>query len=246
MQALHLGRYIAKIASNGDDIADVMALRSRVFRGGANDLDQFDTDCLHFQVCHETSGETVCAFRVLLILSGAEVDHSYSAQFYALGSLKSLNGPLAEVGRFCMHPDYNDPDVLRAAWGVLTGYVDRNGVEFLFGCSSFLGTDNDVHEPAFVLLKERYLAPEHLSPKIKASRTFPFSQRLSRHKPDLKAAMKAMPPLLRSYLTMGGWVSDHAVVDQDLKTLHVFTGLEVKSIPPLRKRILRRLAENGS
>ena len=54
--------------------------------------------------------------------------------------------------------------------------------------------------------------------------------------------MKRMPPLLRSYLAMGGWVSDHAVVDRDMNTLHVFTGLEVRAIPPARARALRLVA----
>ena len=47
-----------------------------------------------------------------------------------------------------------------------------------------------------------------------------------------------MPPLLRSYLMMGGWVSDHAVVDKDLNTLHVFTGLELSQVPKGRARLL--------
>ena len=51
-----------------------------------------------------------------------------------------------------------------------------------------------------------------------------------------------MPPLLRSYPAMGGWVSDHAVVDRDLNTLHVFTGLEIAAIPPARVKALRAVA----
>jgi len=54
--------------------------------------------------------------------------------------------------------------------------------------------------------------------------------------------MANMPPLLRTYLMMGGWVSDHAVIDADLGTLHVFTGLEIAAIPPARKRLLRAVA----
>ena len=54
--------------------------------------------------------------------------------------------------------------------------------------------------------------------------------------------MRHMPPLLRTYLGMGGWVSDHAVIDRDLDTLHVFTGVEVGAIPDRRKRALRALA----
>ena len=34
---------------------------------------------------------------------------------------------------------------------------------------------------------------------------------------------------------MGGWVSDHAVRDPGLGTLHVFTAVEIARIPP-RKR----------
>jgi putative hemolysin len=54
--------------------------------------------------------------------------------------------------------------------------------------------------------------------------------------------MLGMPPLLKTYLLMGGWVSDHAVVDNDLNTLHVFTGLEIRAIPPARAKALRMVA----
>jgi hypothetical protein len=46
---------------------------------------------------------------------------------------------------------------------------------------------------------------------------------------------------LKTYLMMGGWVSDHAVVDAQMNTLHVFTGVEIGSIPPARQRLLRAL-----
>jgi putative hemolysin len=60
-------------------------------------------------------------------------------------------------------------------------------------------------------------------------------------KVDAKRAHAVMPPLLRTYLMMGGWVSDHAVVDRVMNTLHVFTGLEIARIPPARKKLLRAL-----
>jgi hypothetical protein len=41
---------------------------------------------------------------------------------------------------------------------------------------------------------------------------------------------------------MGRWVSDHAVIDHDLGTLHVFTGVEIAAIPPARARALRAIA----
>ena len=41
---------------------------------------------------------------------------------------------------------------------------------------------------------------------------------------------------------MGGWVSDHAVVDAEMNTLHVFTGVEIGAIPAARARALRLVA----
>ena len=113
------------------------------------------------------------------------------------------------------------------------------GVELLFGCSSFLGTDAAGYEDAFAMLRERHLAPKRWLPRVKAPKVFRFARALKLRKPDPRAAMAEMPPLLRSYLAMGGWVSDHAVVDSQMDTLHVFTGLEISAIPPGRARLLR-------
>ena len=51
-----------------------------------------------------------------------------------------------------------------------------------------------------------------------------------------------MPPLLRTYLAMGGWVGRHAVLDRGLGTIHVLTAVETARIPPARARALRALA----
>jgi putative hemolysin len=69
---------------------------------------------------------------------------------------------------------------------------------------------------------------------------FRFARLLRFWRPDLKQALRKMPPLLRSYLAMGGWVSDHAVIDSELNTLHVFTGVEIDRVPAGRARLLRR------
>ena len=95
-------------------------------------------------------------------------------------------------------------------------------------------------EEAFAMLRARHLAPERWLPRIKAPDVFRFAERL-RSIPDARRAMLCMPPLLRTYLLMGAWVSDHAVVDRQMNTLHVFTGLEIGAIPASRKRLLRAL-----
>jgi len=147
---------------------------------------------------------------------------------------------MIEMGRFCIHPAYRDPSILRLAWGAMSRFVDREGVELLFGCSSFHGVDAGAYMDAFALLKERHLAPKRWLPRVKAPKVFRFARKLGLRRPDMKLGLRRMPPLLRSYLVMGGWVSDHAVIDNELNTLHVFTGIEIRWVPPGRARLLRR------
>lgn len=242
-------RYTTRLAAAGADLEAAQRLRYRAFIAGTGavprpdgrDADAFDALCRHVLVEERATGRLVATFRLMPLGSGAEIGRSYSAQYYELGALADFRGPMVEMGRFCVEPGFFDPDILRAAWGAMAAIVDREGIELLFGCSSFHGTDARAYEDAFAMLRERHIAPRRWLPRIKAPNVFRFAA-LLRRAPDRVRALKTMPPLLRSYLTMGGWVSDHAVVDRDLNTLHVFTGLEIGRIPPARARALRAAA----
>lgn len=238
------GRYLVRLAMSDDDLQAAQALRHEAFFGGEGlDRDPFDKICSHILIEETESRRLVCCFRMLPLTRGSEIERSYSAQFYELSALHSFDGKMVEMGRFCILPGVNDPDILRIAWAAMTTYVDENKVEMLFGCSSFSGTDADDYLDAFAVLKDRHLAPRRWLPRVKAPSVFRFAQKLRWRKPDARQAMQVMPPLLRTYLLMGGWVSDHAVVDRQLNTLHVFTGLEIRAIPATRKRLLRAIAQ---
>lgn len=221
--------------------AAFIAGRGAVERADGRDSDAFDARCHHVLIEEVATGHLMATFRLLPLGSGADIAGSYSAQYYELRGLEGFERPMVEMGRFCVAPGETDPDILRTAWAALAAYVDREGVEMLFGCSSFQGTDAGAYADAFAMLRERHLAPKRWLPRIKAPNVFKFAQRF-RRTPDAMTALRTMPPLLRSYLSMGGWVSDHAVVDRDLNTLHVFTGLEIAAIPPGRARVLRAAA----
>ena len=251
MLTLRKGRYAARMAKTARDIARAQSLRHLCFvsnRGLANpakpalDADAFDNRCHHVLVEDTKSGTLVCCFRLLPLKDGAEIASCYSAQYYDLAKLAAFDGPMVEMGRFCIHPNWPDPDILRVAWGAMTRFVDDTGVEMLFGCSSFDGAEAASHHDALALLKDAHLAPKRWLPRVKAPRVFRFARVLRLFRPDARRARIGMPPLLRTYLAMGGWVSDHAVLDADLNTLHVFTGLEIRAIPPSRARLLRSLA----
>lgn len=237
------GRYAARFTGDPADILAAQALRHLCFRGTAGlDADRFDAICQHLLVEDLRDGSLVCCFRLLPLNSGCEIGASYSAQYYDLAALESFDKPMVEMGRFCIHPDRHDPDILRIAWGALTRFVEEQGIGMLFGCSSFKGTATDPYLDAFARLREQHLAPRRWWPRVKAPGVFRFARRLARRPADAKRAALTMPPLLRTYLVMGGWVSDHAVIDRDLDTLHVFTGLEIGAIPPARARALRMVA----
>ncbi|AUH34036.1 GNAT family N-acetyltransferase [Paracoccus tegillarcae] len=244
------GHYTIRFSETAPDIRAAQRLRGLCFlprdhgsdrtdHGEALDSDAHDEICRHVLIEDKQSGTLVCCFRILPLSCGSEIARSYSAQYYNLSSLAGYDGKLIEMGRFCIHPEWHDPDILRVAWAALADYVETEGVELLFGCSSFIGTDPGAYADAFAMLRERHLAPKRWLPRVKAPQVFRFARALRLRRADSRKALAAMPPLLRSYLAMGGWVSDHAVVDQQLNTLHVFTGLEISAIPPARKRLLR-------
>jgi L-ornithine Nalpha-acyltransferase len=239
MLTLSKGRYRARATQSAPDLRRAQRLRALAFYGRDGiDRDAFDDRCQHVLIEEVATGALVGCYRLLALSGGGAIADSYSAQFYDLSALAHLTGPMAEIGRFCLHPAYTDPDILRVAWGALTAHVDANRIAMLFGCSSFPGTDADPYSDAFALLRDRHLAPASWHPGIKAAEVYSYATAL-RQKPDLKRANAVMPPLLKTYLMMGGRVSDHAVVDREMNTLHVFTGLEIAAIPPGRAARLR-------
>lgn len=244
MKELIKGRYRAALAQTTAEISAAQALRLRAFGLSdptGRDHDRFDALCDHMIVHDLGRDRMVCCFRLMPLVDGGAIDDSYSAQFYDLTALHDFRGKMVEIGRFCIDPDISDPDILRAAWAAMTAYVDARGIELLFGCSSFHGVDETKYLDSFAMLRDRHAAPRQWLPRVKAPHVFDYATRVQ-HKPDMVTAMKALPPLLRTYLMMGGWVSDHAVIDHQMNTMHVFTGVEIAAIPPARQRLLRALA----
>jgi len=249
MLALAKGCYRARLAGTGAEVARAQELRWRAFRAAGcpagtpgRDADGFDDLCRHMLVEELRTGRLVATFRLMPIARGDEIGQSYSARHYDLSGLASWPGRMIEIGRFCLDPGCRDPDAIRIAWGAITRLVEAEGAGMLFGCSSFPGTDPERYRDAFALLAARHLAPARWRPAAKAVDAIRFCPVPGQAAPDAGRALRALPPLLRSYLAMGGWVGDHAVVDRDLGTLHVFTAVEVARIPPARARALRLLA----
>ncbi|WP_299789695.1 GNAT family N-acyltransferase [uncultured Marivita sp.] len=231
--ALRLGAYRATISASSEIRHAALSLRAHAFRKGADDTDRFDANSLHGLV-EDALGQPRVAFRVRLIPKAADLDRSYTGQFYDLDTLSAQSGPFLELGRVCQSDGQTDVMALRLAWAALSVMVDQNGVRMMFGCSSLAGADPEKHGAALAYLRAHHIGPRDLRPR-----------RLSRDAVDLPDGQDnpcQLPHLLRSYLGLGGWISDHAIRDPQLDTLHVFTALDIDAIPAPRKTRLRALA----
>ena len=215
LEIIRVGRYRARYASSQIDVLAAQSLRYQCFNLSNKDeldVDDFDALCQHVLIENLETEKLICCYRILKFDSGKNISSSYSSQFYDLKVIENFTEPMIEVGRFCIDPEVNDPSVILTAWAALAQIVDRNHTEFLFGCSSFEGIEKEKYFDSFALLRDRYMAPDHWRPKIKAAQVFCYSKDLI-YKVDKKKALLNMPPLLKTYLSMGAWVSDHAVVD---------------------------------
>lgn len=240
MEQLRKGGLVARLAAGRGDMARVMALRAAAFprRAGA-EADAQDALCAHVMI--EGEGALLGYFRVMLFGWGAGLEQGYAARFYDVAPLSGYARPIAEMGRFCLDPGGVHPDVLRLAWGAMTKVVDEGQAGLLVGCTSFRGAEWQAHRAGLALLASEFLGPVARRPGRKAAEVVDFPA-LAGAVTDRRAALAALPPLLRTYLAMSGWVGDHAVVDRELDTLHVFTCVEVDRVPRARAASLRSVA----
>lgn len=228
------GRYAVRFAQCGVDVTACQQLRHRAFFGvPGQDADRFDHLCRHLMIEDDT-GMLVATIRLWVHETRAAAQSGYAGQFYDLGA---LSAPLIEIGRFCTAPQVADGDVIRVVWGALAQIVDDAGASLLFGCTSFAGTDPAPYARAFARLAAQHLGPVGKRPGLRVQHVVDLACVGAQGQGD-----KQMPALLRSYLAIGGWVSDHAVIDHAMNTLHVFTCVDVMAIPPARARALRAIA----
>ncbi|VDC31568.1 GNAT family N-acyltransferase [Pseudogemmobacter humi] len=230
----------ARLAEGAEDMARVLALRRSGFADDA--ADAFDARADHLMI--EGEGGLLATARALRLAPGALAD-SYSAQFYDLRALAARGGAAVEIGRLCLAPALRGGpaawEALRLAFATLTRIADQDDAAMLIGCASFPGGDWQRHRGPLAWLAAHHLGPVELRPGPGVADPVDYPA-LAGECPDPRAGEAGLPPLLRFYLGLGGWVSDHAVRDRQFDTLHVFTCVETAKIPKARKKALRALA----
>ena len=231
---LQIGPLIARKAETSDDLHLCQSLRHQAFFGVQGvDRDPFDDSFEHLMIVNG-AGALLATLRLRVLTGQEEIPATYTGQFY---DITGIDGPLIELGRFCLSPSANPVDVLRLMWAAVSIDVDRIGAKWLFGCSSFDGADPALHTESLARLNRDHLVEDHIKISAKAADFVVFPSGAVGGNPQF-------PPLLRSYLAMGGKTGNSAVIDPHMGTIHVCTVLEVDKIPPARARAVRALARS--
>lgn len=241
----------ARLATGRAELLAAQELRYRVFfeeqgavagptlRRARRDVDRFDGLADHLVVIDRSRttarGPAVVGCYRLLRESVARCGGGfYSEAEFDLRPLLArpradAGGELLELGRSCVDPDYRNGTVMQLLWRAIAVYLDTHGCSLLLGCASLPGTDVAVVAHQVRYLHEHHLAPMGLRPVALAARRVahePFAAEGY----DPKAALRALPPLIKGYLRLGALIGEGAVLDEAFNTIDVCIVLPTERI----------------
>lgn len=233
---LRAGNLGVRLATAMDELDAVQALRYRVFyrEMGAKpdaeaiaterDRDRFDAIADHLLVINHDLGDgaagVVGTYRLIRQEAAAHIGRFYSADEYDLSVLQRFPGRLLELGRSCVDTAYRSRAVMQMLWRGIAAYVFLHEIDLMFGCASLPGTDPDALATELSYLYTAHLAPEQIRPRALPSR-FVDMERLVPDMIDQKRVLNALPPLIKGYLRLGGFVGDGAVIDWQFNTTDI-------------------------
>lgn len=243
--ALRSGNLEVRLARSADEIAAAQALRYRVFvdelgavpneaaRASGRDADRFDEYCDHLLVIDHAKGEgpasIVGTYRLLRRSVADRHEGFYTATEFDIARALSLPGELLELGRSCVDAQHRTRPTMQLLWKGIAAYVFAHDVKLMFGCASLPGTDPAAHAAALSYLHHNHLAPEpiraralphlHVAMDMLPAGAAGHGDALAAF--DARTVIAALPPLIKGYLRLGGYVGDGAVVDAEFNTTDV-------------------------
>ena len=233
---LSAGPLQVRLAEGRADIDAAQALRYRVFYEtmGAlpvsgmeqrrRDFDPFDDICDHLLVIdHELEppgGQVVGTYRLIRRNAARRCGRFYSSGEYDIAKLIAYPGEILELGRSCVDPRYRGRSAMQLLWGGIAAYVFHYGIALMFGCASLPGTDPEALAEPLSYLYHAHLAPPELRVRALDERYVDMNLRGAAAL-DSTRIRAALPPLIKGYLRLGGFVGDGAVIDTQFNTTDV-------------------------
>ena len=233
---LRAGNLGVRIARDAEEVRAAQALRYRVFfeEMGATpdpgawatglDADAYDAVADHLLVLDHALGEgidsVVGTYRLIQKDGAAAVGGFYSAAEYDLAAIEAFPGRVLELGRSCVDAAYRGRVAMQLLWRGIAAYIAVQEIDLMFGCASLPGTDPDVLAEELTYLYGHHLAPPALRMRALPSR-YVEMQRRDPMTVDARRANQRLPPLIKGYLRLGGFVGDGAVIDTQFNTTDV-------------------------
>ena len=230
------GNLGVRIATTADEIDAALALRYRVFydeRGAVadaaaaasrRDRDVFDAVADHLLVVDHAIGPgpegVIATYRLIRAQAAAGLGRFYSADEYDISPVVTFPGQGMELGRSCVHPAYRSRAAMQLLWRGIAAYVFLHRIDLMFGCASLPGTDPDAMATELTYLHAHHLAPAEVRPRALPHR-YVEMRRLDPASLDPRRALAKLPPLIKGYLRLGGFVGDGAVIDAQFNTIDV-------------------------
>ncbi len=229
------GHQIIRLAASAAEIEAAQRLRYRVFyeemgakplpdvEAEKRDFDHFDDTCDHLVVIDRSEphhATVVGTYRFMRQPHAAKAGDFYSADEYDLSRLKANGGTVMELGRSCVDPAFRNRHTMQLLWRGIAEYVTTHNIDLMFGCASFPGTDTAALAHALSYLHHNHLAPDPLRASALPARRVDMNI-LPPEKVDRRAALAAMPPLVKGYVRVGAYVGDGAVIDHQFNTTDV-------------------------
>jgi L-ornithine Nalpha-acyltransferase len=225
-----------RLAENEADIDAAQALRYRVFyeamgakaaveaRRLRRDFDRFDELCDHLLVLDHSRGTgrgiVVGTYRLIRREAAARLGGFYSAGEFDIGRLVAYPGEILELGRSCVDGAYRQRSAAQLLWSGIAAYVFYYSIDLMFGCASLPGTDPDRLAVPLSYLHHHHLAAPSLRARPLADRYVEMC-RLPLSAIDPVRALAGLPPLIKGYLRLGGFVGQGAVIDEEFNTIDV-------------------------
>jgi putative hemolysin len=233
---LRAGNLGVRIATTAAEIDAVQALRYQVFyremgahpdpeiAASQRDSDAFDTVADHLLVVDHSIGPgpegVVGTYRLIRRAAAARIGRFYSSAEYDISMMERFPGEVLELGRSCVAADYRSRAAMQLLWSGIAAYVFRHRIHLMFGCASLPGIDPDVLGMELTYLYFNHLAPEAIRPRALPD-LYVDMRRVDPATIDPRRALAKLPPLIKGYLRLGGFVGDGAVIDRQFNTTDV-------------------------
>lgn len=233
---IHAGALEVRLARSDAEIDAAQALRYRIFYEEMDavagpeaarmrrDVDSFDPYWDHLLVIDRERAHPhrsiIGTYRLNRRSVAERHGGFYTAAEYDIAPLLAVGGEIMELGRSCVDREYRNRATMALLWRGIAAYVFHYDVGIMFGCASIPGVEPDRLALPLSFLYHRHLAPPEVRPRALPALHVAMD-RMAADEIDPRAARLALPPLVKGYLRLGGFVGDGAVIDRQFRTTDV-------------------------